>query len=54
MEEPLQKQAVHDRHDSGVGELAARMDRDLNVFDGNGIALPDRFHDVELKRRQNQ
>jgi hypothetical protein len=36
------------------GELAVRMNRDLNVFDGNGIALPNRLHDVELKRRQNQ
>jgi len=28
------------------------VDRDLNVFDCDGIALPHRFHNVEFQRRQ--
>jgi hypothetical protein len=52
MQKPFEEKTMHDRHDGGIGQLAFRMNCDLNVFDRDGIALPHRLHDVEFQRRQ--
>src|SRR6185436_17720902 len=50
LEESLQVQTVHDRHDGGVSERAGLVDGDLDILHRNGMTPPDSLHDVELKR----